>query len=189
MLITTDMHRTFGHMDPIISTTRLDLREMTSADAERAFALNSDPEVVRHTGDGPFASVEAAREFLAAYPDYKLHGFGRWAVVRKADGTWLGWCGLKRHANGDVDLGYRFLREHWGQGYATEAGRACLDLGFGRFKLDTIIGRVAQENVTSLRVLEKLGMRYWKTDVCEHEAEALIYRILRADQAVGTTEG
>lgn len=168
-------------MDAIATTTRLYLREMTSADAERAFILNSDPEVVRHTGDGPFASVEAARAFLAAYPDYKLHGFGRWAVVREADGTWLGWCGLKRHANGDVDLGYRFLREHWGQGYATEAGGACLELGFGRFGLDTIIGRVARENLASVRVLEKLGMRYWKTDVCEHDPKALIYRMDRTE--------
>jgi ribosomal-protein-alanine N-acetyltransferase len=162
-----------------LTTERLLLREMTADDAHHAFLLNSDPEVVRHTGDGPFASVEAARTFLAAYPDYRLHGFGRWAVVRQEDGQWLGWCGLKRHPNGDVDLGYRLLRAHWGQGYATEAGKACLEVGFGQFELATIIGRVARENSASIRVLEKLGMRYWKTDVCEHDPEALIYRIDR----------
>ncbi|MEX1131912.1 MAG: GNAT family N-acetyltransferase [Flavobacteriales bacterium] len=166
-------------MNAIVTTARLYLREMTLDDAEHAFRLNSDPEVVRHTGDGPFASVEAAREFLADYPDYRLNGFGRWAVLRRSDNVWLGWCGLKRHANGDVDLGYRLLREHWGQGYATEAGYACLELGFGRFGLDTIIGRVARENLASVRVLEKLAMRYWKNDVCEHDTEALIYRIER----------
>lgn len=164
-------------MSPITTTERLCLREMTTADAEHAYLLNSDPEVVRHTGDGPFASPEAARTFLAAYPDYRIHGFGRWAVVRSTDEAWLGWCGLKRHPNGDVDLGYRLMRRYWGQGYATEAGRACLDLGFDRFGLDLIIGRVARENTASIRVLEKLGMRYWKTDVCEHDPEALIYRI------------
>jgi [ribosomal protein S5]-alanine N-acetyltransferase len=166
-------------MNAIAITERLYLREMNVDDAEQAFLLNSDPEVVRHTGDGPFASVEAAREFLAAYRDYKVNGLGRWAVLRKADDVWLGWCGLKRHPNGDVDLGYRLLREHWGQGYATEAGRACLELGFTRFSIDTIIGRVALKNVASVRVLEKLGMTYWKTDVCEHDPEALIYRIER----------
>ncbi len=166
-------------MNVIATTGRLILREMTADDSEHAFKLNSDPEVLRHTGDGPFASVEAARAFLAAYPDYRKNGFGRWAMVRKVDGTWLGWCGLKRLPAGDVDLGYRLLREYWGQGLATEAGRACLDLGFGRFDLEAIIGRVARENVASIRVLEKLGMRYWKTDVCEHDPEALIYRIDR----------
>lgn len=168
-------------MNAIATTERLYLREMTADDAEHAFLLNNDPEVLRYTGDGSFASVEAAREFLAAYPDYKLDGFGRWAVLRRSDGAWLGWCGLKRLPNGTVDLGYRLLREQWGQGYATEAGRACLELDFGRFGLDTIIGRVARENAASIHVLEKLGMRYWKTDVCEHDPEALIYRIERKE--------
>jgi len=179
---------TFEHMNIIATTERLYLREMKSDDAEQAFLLNSDPEVIRHTGDGPFVSVEAAREFLTAYPDYRVHGFGRWAVMRKADDVWLGWCGLKRHPNGDVDLGYRLIREHWGQAYATEAGRACLELGFEQFGLDTIIGRVAQENVASIRVLEKLGMHYWKTDVCEHDPAALIYRIQKMDVSNGQAQ-
>ncbi len=175
-------------MNAIATTERLYLREMTGNDAEQAFLLNSDPEVLRYTGDGPFDSVEAARHFLEAYPDYERNGFGRWAVLRRSDKVWLGWCGLKRHANGDVDLGYRLLREHWGQDFATEAGKACLELGFGLFGLDTIIGRVARENLASLRVLEKLGMRYWKTDVCDHDPEALIFRIFRGFQSEETTK-
>lgn len=174
-------------MTLVTETTRLVLREMIPADAGEAFALNADPEVVRYTGDGPFASVEEARAFLTHYPDYRVHGMGRWAVLRKADGKWLGWCGLKRHSNGDVDLGYRLLREHWGQGYATEAGKACLEVGFGHFALETIIGRVARENIASIRVLEKLGMSYWKTDVCAHDPEALVYRIDRLGKARPTS--
>lgn len=166
-------------METLFSTARLHLREMVPDDAGNAFRLNSDPEVVRYTGDGPFDSIEATRAFLAAYPDYRLHGIGRWAVVRKADGAWLGWCGLKRHPNGEVDLGYRLLRAHWGQGYATEAALACLERGFAHHGLEWIIGRVARENLASVRVLEKVGMYYWKTDVCEHDPEALIYRIDR----------
>lgn len=165
------------HMAFLITSPRLVLREMTPDDAVHAYLLNSDPEVLRHTGDGPFADVEEARAFLTNYPDYRVHGMGRWAVVRRADQQWLGWCGLKRHANGEVDLGYRLLREHWGQGYATEAGRACIELGFGHYALPYIIGRVARGNDASVRVLEKLGMRFWKTDVCEHDEAALIFRI------------
>jgi [ribosomal protein S5]-alanine N-acetyltransferase len=161
----------------LVKTTNwLCLREMTAGDAMHAYLLNSDPEVVRHTGDGPFASEEEARTFLTNYSDYRSHGFGRWAVIRKADDRWLGWCGLKRLPNGEVDLGFRLLLAHWGQGYATEAGQACIELGFGRFVLPYIIGRVARDNKASMRVLEKLGMRFWKTEVCEHDTEALIFR-------------
>jgi RimJ/RimL family protein N-acetyltransferase len=172
-------------MEAILITTRLYLREMTPDDAGHAFLLNSDPEVLRHTGDGPFASVAEARAFLTNYPDYRVHGMGWWAMVRKTDGQWLGWCGLKRHPDGEVDLGYRLLRGHWGHGYATEAGRACIDLGFGPFALPYIVGRVAAENTASVRVLEKLGMRLWKTGPCGHDPAASIYRLDRPWVRVG----
>ncbi|HEY0979064.1 MAG TPA: GNAT family N-acetyltransferase [Flavobacteriales bacterium] len=164
----------------IITTERLRLREMTPDDAEHAFALNNDPEVLRYTGDDPFESVEAARAFLIAYPAYKKDGFGRWAVELH-DGTWLGWCGLRRQADGAVDLGYRFLRAHWGKGYATESSLACLRLGFERFGLPEIIGRVVPDNAGSIRVLEKVGMHYWKTDATDHDPDALFYRIRREE--------
>lgn len=167
-------------MGPIARTGRLWMREMTTGDAAHCFALNNDPEVRRHTGDGPFAGLEDAHAFLAAYPAYRQDGFGRWAVLLH-DGTWLGWCGLRRQPDGEVDLGYRLLRAHWGKGYATEAALASLQLGFGRFALPAIIGRVAQDNAASLRVLEKVGMRYWKSDVCEHDPHALFYRTTREE--------
>lgn len=172
-------------MDPIALSERLLLREMTPDDAADAYGLNNDPEVLRYTGDAPFATVAEAREFLAAYPDYRLHGFGRWAVVRRADHRWLGWCGLKRHANGEVDLGYRLLRMHWGQGYATEAARTCLELGFERYGLRTIIGRVVPAHTASIRVLEKLGAQRWRTERDEHGIEVVIYRMDRPQAPIG----
>ena len=143
----------------ILATARMDLTEMLPSDAPEAFALNADPEVVRYTGDGPFASVEAARDFLAAYPDYRLYGYGRWALRRREDGVLLGWCGLKYHpGTGETDLGYRLHRRYWGQGYATEAGRACLDYGFWKLGLRRIVAQVMAANLASIRVLEKCGM-------------------------------
>ena len=167
-------------MDPLMRTERLILREMTTADAAHCFALNNDPEVRRHTGDGPFASVDEARAFLAAYPAYRADGFGRWCVLLP-DGTWIGWCGLRRQPDVWVDLGYALRRAHWGKGYATEASVASLRLGFERFALPAIIGRVDRANAGSISVLEKVGMRYWKTDVAEHKDQALFYRIRRAE--------
>lgn len=93
-------------MSTLARSARLALREMTTAGAAHAFDLNNDPEMLRHTGDAPFATVKEACAFLAAYPAYRQGGFGRWGVVLH-DGTWPGWCGLHRQPDGHVDLGYR----------------------------------------------------------------------------------
>jgi RimJ/RimL family protein N-acetyltransferase len=144
-----------------LETERLFLRELTPDDAAFAFELNSDPEVIRYTGDGPFDSVEAARTFLENYTDYERNGFGRWGAELKATGGLIGWCGLKRDRDtGEVDLGYRFFRRHWNNGYASEAAIACLKTGFSHFAVDRIVGRAAKENVYSWRILEKIGMSF-----------------------------
>lgn len=148
-------------MSVILQTARLYLREMTPADAEHAYRLNLDPEVIRHTGDDPFASVAQARQFLEQYDHYRRYGFGRWAVCLQAGDEFVGWCGLKyTESLAEYDLGFRFLRAHWGRGYATEAASACLDLGFREFLMPEIVGRAMKANTGSIRVLEKVGMKF-----------------------------
>jgi ribosomal-protein-alanine N-acetyltransferase len=146
-------------MRPVIETDRFLLRELHPDDAAEMFALNADPEVVRYTGNGPFASVEDARTFLESYDAYRVQRMGRWGIVAKDGGALLGWCGLKRDSHGEVDLGYRLHRRFWGQGVATETGAASIEYGFGALALDRIVGRVLPENHASRRVLQKLGMR------------------------------
>lgn len=163
----------------MLTTPRLLLREMVAADAEDHFELSQHPQVQRFNGTAPFSTLDEARTFLANYPDYRLHGFGRWAVIRKEDGASLGWCGLKRLADGEVDLGYCLHHRFWGLGYATEAALASVQHGFGPLGLTRIVGRVHKENSASIAVLEKVGMRYWKTDACEHDQEALFYAVER----------
>jgi len=107
-------------MQYLIETERLSLREFNFDDAENLYRLNLDPDVIRHTGDPPFESVETARLFIYNYKDYKLNGYGRWAIDLKADGRFIGWAGLKLNEDNDIDLGYRLLKSEWGQGYATE---------------------------------------------------------------------
>ncbi|TSJ42520.1 GNAT family N-acetyltransferase [Fluviicola chungangensis] len=147
----------------IIETPRLFLREMTPDDAENAYMLNLDPEVLRYTGDDPFEGVEEARKFLENYESYQKYGFGRWAMILKETGEYLGWCGLKYTPELDeFDIGYRLMKKFWGKGYATEAAEACLDLGFNQFGMETIVGRAMPENGASVRVLEKIGLTYLK---------------------------
>lgn len=149
-----DVH-TFGP-----ETVRLQHRAFVEADAEAFFALNGNQEVMRLTGEAPLESVEAARSAIAAYPDFKQVGYGRWASVLKETQEIIGFCGLKYLPELDaVDVGYRFLPEFWGRGLATEACRACLEYGFHTLQLEKIIGLVLPENAASIRVLAKVGMK------------------------------
>jgi RimJ/RimL family protein N-acetyltransferase len=144
-----------------IETQRLFLRELRVDDAESFYNLNLDPEVIKYTGDAAFGNIESARTFLVGYDQYKKYGFGRWAVIHKTSGEFLGWCGLKHSADlEETDLGFRFFKNYWNQGYATEAAIACVDIGFKHFGLNTIVGRARIENEASVRTLQKCGMSF-----------------------------
>lgn len=146
----------------ILETERLLLREFVLDDLPEFFRLASDPDVTRYTGDG-CNTLEEARQGMIDRPlrDYRVHGFGRWAVVLKSTGKVIGFAGLKYlEESAEVDLGYRFFKEHWGQGLATEAARAILNFGITELKLHRIIGIADVENKASRRVLEKVGMRW-----------------------------
>lgn len=158
----------------LFESPRLRFRETTVNDAETMYRLNSDPEVLQYTGDISWHSVEEAREFLASYPDFRKNNMGRWAAVRKEDDAVIGWCGLKLHPNGEVDLGYRLFKQFWNLGYATEAGLASLEYGFEKLGLKEIIGQVIPVNVASIRVLEKVGMQFLRQDVDEETGNKIL---------------
>lgn len=148
-------------MNYVLETERCRLREMHPDDGPAMYDLNSDPEVIRFTGDGPFESPAAATEFLRNYDAYKKFGMGRWLVEKKDDSSILGWCGLKfLPEENQVDLGYRFFRKYWGQGFATETARRCVEYGFEHLHLKRIIGRSAIANEASVKVLEKCGLKF-----------------------------
>ena len=166
-------------MNPIkvLETERLYLRRMIVEDAENAYLLNLDPEVIQYTGDDSFKSIEVAREFLANYRHYDQYDFGRWAVVAKDSDEFLGWCGLKYTPElSEYDIGFRFFKKHWNKGYASEAAIACLNLGFEKYNLKTIVGRARKENIGSIRVLEKIGLTYFE-DFDFDGNEGVIYSI------------
>ena len=148
-------------MKIILETSRLYLREFTLDDAIHFFNLNNDPDVIKYTGNSAFSSVESAKEFLRNYSDYKLNTIGRWAVCLKATNKFLGWCGLKKDLKTEeVDLGFRFYKKYWGNGYATEAAAACVKVGFSTFSIEKIIGRAYTANTASIKVLEKCGLTF-----------------------------
>ncbi|MDI9257204.1 GNAT family N-acetyltransferase [Flavobacterium sedimenticola] len=148
-------------MKTIIETKRCYLREFSVDDAQHFYDLNTDKEVIKYTGDVAFQNVQEARSFLENYHQYQQYGYGRWAVIHKETGEFLGWCGLKFSPDdNETDLGFRFFRKYWNQGYATETAKACIDYGFNELQLIKIVGRAMEANTASIRVLEKVGMSF-----------------------------
>jgi ribosomal-protein-alanine N-acetyltransferase len=147
--------------EAITETERLILRKWTLDDVDSLFNLNSDPEVVKYTGNDAFKNKQEVIDLISNYEQYEKYNMGRWVVELKVTNEFLGWCGLK-YVDDEVDLGYRLLQQHWGKGYATESSVASLDYGFNRLGLKRIIGRAMKENVNSIHVLKKIGMKYEK---------------------------
>ena len=156
-------------MNIVIETERLLLRNFTPDDAQLIYDLNQDPDITKYTMD-PVKDLAQANEILVMtiLPQYALYNHGRWAVHTKPDLQFIGWCGLKaRPERNEIDLGYRFIKTAWGKGFATEAAFACLNHGFEKLRLPRIVGRAMPENIASLNVLEKCGMRYIGEDIVD----------------------
>ncbi|MDQ3051117.1 MAG: GNAT family N-acetyltransferase [Bacteroidota bacterium] len=147
----------------VLETERCLLRQMDVDDAASIFRLNQHPDIYRFTTDPPFKSEDEALRFLKNYDPYSKTGFGRWAVDLKTTGVFIGWCGLKYiEEENEVDVGYRFLPEFWGKGFAVETANACCKWGFEVKGLKRIVARVHKENARSIRVAEKMNMVYEK---------------------------
>jgi RimJ/RimL family protein N-acetyltransferase len=161
----------------ILETECLFLREMTINDAEKLYLLNLDVQVLKYTGDKPFDSVQNAKQFLENYDHYKKYKLGRWAVIHKNTNEFLGWCGLKYTPKlSEYDIGFRFYKKYWNNGYATESAKACISLGFDRYCITEIVGRAMTKNIGSIKVLEKIGMKYFK-EFCFDGKNGVIYKI------------
>lgn len=149
-----------------LDTPRLHLRRLTPADAPFFLVLVTDPDWIRFIGDRRLRTVETAERALVGGPIamYAKSGLGLLRVERRENGSALGICGLiKRDTLPDVDLGFAFLPQHRGRGYAMEAARACVahardDLGLAR-----LVAINSPENAASARILERLGMVFEKT--------------------------
>jgi len=139
-----------------LETPRLLLRPFAFSDAPFILRLLNEPSFLEHIGDKGVRTLEDARRYLEDGPlaSYARHGHGLMAVVSKETREAIGMCGLlKREHLDHPDLGYAFLPEAWGQGYAFEAARAVLeDAG-----QDRVLALVSPENGPSIRLLEKLG--------------------------------
>ncbi len=161
----------------MIETERLFLREITLNDKEELLKLHSHPDVQIYTGEPIVESIEEIEKAIRIRIDnYKKYGFGRWATFLKNGMQFVGWAGLAYLPEFDeIDLGYRFLPEYWGLGIATEASYAILTYGFDSLKIKKIIAIALKENKASIRVMEKVGMKFDKFAPYELGSEDAIW--------------
>jgi len=148
----------------LLKTARLGMRRWKDSDLEVFVAMNRDPEVMEFfpriwTAEESAAMVAKAEAFL------EQNGYGPYAVDDLASGEFIGYVGLLRPSfdawfTPCVEIGWRLRREAWGLGYATEAAKECLRFGFDELGLERIYSFTAVPNVRSVRVMEKIGMRF-----------------------------
>ncbi len=164
----------------ILDTPRLILREFSPDDADSLGAVLSDPETMRFY-PAPLDRTGVEEWIARNRRRYSKDGHGLWAMVLKSTGGLIGDCGLTVQpvdSADEIEIGYHVRRDHWGQGLATEAARACRDYGFARLPVDLLISLIRPENLPSRRVAEKNGMTIWK-QVMRKNLLHLVYSIRR----------
>ena len=167
----------------IIETARLFLREFVSEDLAALANVLCDHETMRFY-PMTFDEVAAKEWILRNQHRYATEGHGLWAMGLKSRGEMIGDCGItQQDVDGEslLEIGYHLRRDMWGQGYATEAARACRDYGFAKLHAEFLISLVRPENLPSGRVAERNGMRVWK-ETMHAGLPHLVYRVRRSER-------
>lgn len=162
----------------IIETQRLVVRHLETDDVEAFYAITGDPDTTRYMDTGDPLSRELTEKWIAVSKDnYKTKGYGCSAVIEKATGDFIGFCGIVHHPEkpAQIEIIYAFKPSAWGKGYATEVVKAMLDYGFETCGLQKIIATIHPENKESVRVAEKAGMVFEKEETDEAGSPALYY--------------
>jgi RimJ/RimL family protein N-acetyltransferase len=147
----------------VLETERLTLRHLCEDDASFILMLLNEPSFLQFIGDKGVRTLEDARNYILTGPMemYARLGFGLYLVELKDGQLPMGMCGLiKRDTLEDVDIGFAFMPEFWGQGYAYEAAAAVMDYGKGVLELKRIVAITSLDNQASGRLLEKVGLRF-----------------------------
>lgn len=163
----------------IVESERLSLRRLNAGDAEFILELLNDPSFIHNIGDRGVRTVDDARRYIANGPaaSYEKFGFGLYLVQIKESGIPIGICGLlKRESLEDVDVGFAFLPGFRRKGYAFESAAAVMQYGRDVLGLNRIVAITAPANEGSIRVLEKLGLRFEKmVDLPGHDRSSKLF--------------
>lgn len=160
-----------------IETERLILREFRESDVDGIYELDSNPNVHRYLGNKPITTrAEAQKTVEGVLKQYEERGIGRWIVIDKHTGEFMGWSGLRLNTEYNMngftryyDVGYRLIERFWGKGYATESGKAAVKYGFETMQLPEIYATTEIGNQGSHNALLKIGLHYVEDFYFEQE--------------------
>lgn len=145
----------------LIDTPRLQMREFTLDDVDDVYAFANNPQVSKYTGDAGMVKTKDDAALIIKdvwMADYERYGYGRYALIYKAEQKIIGFCGVKfeKRLNA-TDIGYRLLPEYWGKGLATEAVKAAMNYANDTLGIKRILADAVDENTASNKILRKLG--------------------------------
>ncbi len=147
----------------ILETERLILREIIETDAEFILDLLNQPSFIKYIGDRNVRSVEQSRDFIESRftKSYAENGFGLYLVELKKQQTPIGICGfVKRDTLPDADIGFAFLPQFCGKGYALESAEASMKFGKEKLNLKRVLAITTQNNESSGKLLGKIGFTF-----------------------------
>jgi ribosomal-protein-alanine N-acetyltransferase len=164
----------------MLETERLIIRKFAPEDLDKLIELRLDEEVNKYLGGTRLQNPEAIAKRLQFYMDcHEKFGFGMSAMIWKETGEMIGWSGLQPlETTGEIEVGYGMAKEFWRRGIGLECARAWLEYGFNTVGLERIVAVAIPENTGSRRIMEKLGMTYYKTDISYGE-KCVFYEIGR----------
>jgi len=151
-----------------IETERLRLRPPTMGDFDALSRLQRDPEMMRYMSDGHTATEEETRSWLTRNAEqWRETGFSLWAAELKPEEKFVGWLGVTEplwfpELMPTPEIGWFIDRAYWGQGLATEGALAAKQFAFERLDIERLIGIYNAQNLASGKVMEKIGMAFWK---------------------------
>lgn len=149
-----------------LETERLLFRSHEPSDEADFVSMHTDTEVRRYVGGQAWPVEKARSRFREQYLGRPAEIYGLWATVFKAEGKYIGCCGLRAPGNGmGASLGYYLARPYWGRGLASEASRAFIDVAFTRLGLEWVETDVEEGNAASEHILHKCGFKYVRREV------------------------
>jgi RimJ/RimL family protein N-acetyltransferase len=159
-----------------LCTQRLELRQLDAGDAPFMLELLNDPAFIANIGDRGVRTVEGAARYIEdrMASSYVRHGHGLYLVESRTTGAAIGICGLvRRDYLDDPDIGFAFLPQFLGQGYALEAARAVRAHAFGALRLPRLLAITSPHNTRSIHLLEKIGLRFERMIIPPGEANEI----------------
>jgi RimJ/RimL family protein N-acetyltransferase len=167
----------------IFETERLILIPTTEEDAEFIFELFNTPKWIKYVGDRNIKTVEDARDYIKTkmLSQLKRLGYSNYSLIRKSDDCKIGLCGLfDRDGVEGIEIGFAILPEYEKKGYAFESANKLKNVAFNEFGLAEINAITVKDNISSQKLLERLGLKLnGTTKLPDHDEELLLYKIKR----------